>query len=262
MDDTAAITPGQIRKIVSLIDLTNLNDHCDQAAIEVLCTQTETPAGRVAAVCVWPSFVAAARLCLGKHSPVEIATVVNFPGGDEDLQTTCAAIDNALHDGATEIDYVLCYKKLIDGDTTGAGNALKEVRQQTPDHIQLKVILETGVLKTDELIRNAAQIALDQGADFIKTSTGKVPVNATPQAATLMFDAIEQSKRHAGFKAAGGIKSIDDAIVYTTMAEERFGADWVVPANFRFGASSLLKDALNKLGDDGLQAAASQQSDY
>ena len=135
------ISEARIRQIVSLIDLTNLNDECDRAAIEALCASAITPAGPVAAVCIWPAFVSDARDLLGDDSPVKIATVVNFPGGDQTPEQYNAAINTTLSDGADEIDFVLPYTALINGDTEqGKGGCTKcsrlcVWRQETESHI-------------------------------------------------------------------------------------------------------------------------------
>jgi len=259
MNEPKLVSVSRIRQIISLIDLTNLNDNCDDAAIETLCSAARTPAGYVAAVCVWPAFVSNAKQLLGQHSPVKIATVVNFPGGNEPPKSTCTSINKALDDGADEIDYVLPYTEFLRGNIIFVANALQTVRRETPDNVILKVILESGVLDSRESIRTAAKIAIDQGADFIKTSTGKVPVNATVDAATIMLETIAlsqaqtqspsptQQQRSVGFKAAGGIKTIDDANLYLNLAEQILGQEWADSAHFRFGASGLLQDALTKL---------------
>jgi deoxyribose-phosphate aldolase len=250
MRENRLISTSRIQQMVSLIDLTNLSDDCDQAAIKTLCAQTETPVGHVAAVCVWPAFVADVTRILGQNSPVRIATVVNFPSGDEPLETTCAAIEKALNDGANEIDYVLPYNALINGNKEIVTNSLQKIRSCTPEYALLKVILETGKLNSSELIRTAANIAIEQGADFIKTSTGKAPVNATLESATIMLDAIAQTSRNVGFKAAGGIKTAGEANAYLNLSEELIGQDWANSSHFRFGASSLLQDALSNLKGD------------
>ena len=241
------ISEARARQIVSLIDLTNLNDECDRKAIEELCISAVTPAGPVAAVCIWPAFVSDAKKLLGDDSPVKVATVVNFPGGDQPLDAFNPIIEKALTDGADEIDFVLPYTALINGDSKSVRRAVQSARSCITGDRKLKVILETGKLERDELILAAASIAIEQGADFIKTSTGKVPVNATPEAATVMLDAIASSDKTVGFKAAGGIKSVNDADAYLHLAEKRLGAHWIDPTHFRFGASSLLQHALLEL---------------
>ena len=261
MNENGSISTSRIQQIVSLIDLTNLNDDCDQTAIKTLCAQTETPVGHVAAVCVWPAFVSDVINILGQNSPVRIATVVNFPSGDEPLESACAAIEKALNDGANEIDYVLPYNALINGNKELVTNSLQIIRSCTPEYALLKVILETGELDSNELIRTAANIAIDQGADFIKTSTGKVPVNATLESAKIMLDAIAQTPRNVGFKAAGGIKSVSEANAYLNLSEELIGQNWADSTHFRFGASSLLQDALSNL-NGGITATSTTDDEY
>ena len=241
----------RVRRIVSLLDLTNLDDQCDNAAIEKLCAEACTPIGNVAAVCVWPDFVSAARRCLGVDSEIQIATVVNFPSGGETPSVVHAMIDKAIADGATEIDYVLPYTALINGEDDSVSFAIKSVRESVPQSITLKVILETGVLATNDLIQTAADCAIKEGADFIKTSTGKVPVNATLEAGAIMLEAIKGSGADVGFKAAGGIRTVQEASTYIRLADKILGRNWVSPAHFRFGASGLLQEALSAAGVAG-----------
>ena len=261
MSKQKLISDSRIRTMVSLIDLTNLSDDCDSAAIDMLCRQARTPVADVAAVCIWPTFIAQAKNNLGPSSSVKIATVVNFPSGDDSLSAVCTAIDKALDDGADEIDYVMPYRELINGNVIPVASALKTVRNQVPDNKTLKTILETGELGSAELVRTAATIAIDQGADFIKTSTGKVPINATEESARVMLDAILNAQRNVGFKAAGGIRTLVDADVYLKLAEERFGQHWIDSAHFRFGASGLLQDALSNL-DVAESQSTGDRGDY
>ena len=259
MTEFKPFSRSRIHQIISLIDLTNLDDTCDDAAIETLCAQASTSAGDVAALCVWPSFVLRAKNCLGKNSSIKIATVVNFPNGNDHPDASCSSIESALNDGVDEIDYVLPYSELMNGRNARISNEINIIRKHIPVSVKLKVILETGVLGKSELIRTAANIAIDQGADFIKTSTGKVPVNATLKAAEVMLDTIKRSSHNAGFKASGGIKTIDDAHLYLDLAEKLLGQNWTDSTHFRFGASSLLQDALNKL--DIISSATTHNSD-
>ena len=129
------------------------------------------------------------------------------------------------------------------------------VEEAAGDGALLKVILETGELRQVPLIRRAAEIAIGAGADFFKTSTGKVPVNATPQAARAMLSVIAETGGEVGFKAAGGIRSIEDAAVYLALADEILGAEWAEPTSFRFGASGLLDAVLAALDGRGAAAA-------
>lgn len=229
-------------KAISLLDLTNLNDDCDDAAIEALCNKAQTAHGNTAAVCVWPRFVAKAKSCL-EGTGIRIATVVNFPHGGDDLFATVEETKAAIADGADEIDLVLPYQTYAAGRRGYAETMVVRVKEALTESVKLKVILETGELKEADLIRGAAEAAIAGGADFIKTSTGKVPVNATPETAEIMMDVIAQSGKPVGFKPAGGVRTLEDAGTYLAIAEKYMGAEWATPERFRFGASGVL-DAL------------------
>jgi len=241
------ITKSRIRQIVELIDLTNLADDCSTAAIEQLCADTITPVGSVAAVCVWPDFVKDAKQHLKADSEIAIATVINFPQGTEPLKNCIEITETAIADGATEIDYVMPYTQLLEGNTGEVEFSLKSMRDCIPRDIHLKVILETGELKLPETIRSAATLAIDHGADFIKTSTGKVATNATLNAAEIMLEVIATKNSDVGFKPAGGISTVSDADAYLRLAERKLGESWLNKTHFRIGASSLLQDALQRL---------------
>ncbi|TWF52925.1 deoxyribose-phosphate aldolase [Neorhizobium alkalisoli] len=232
---------------LSLLDLTNLRDDCDNAAIENLCLRAQTSYGNTAAICIWPRFVAHARAILGEGHAVRIATVVNFPSGDLPVATVVEETAKAVADGADEIDLVIPYRKLIAGDEAAVTEMVEAVRAACPNAC-LKVILETGELKDAALVRRGSELAIAAGADFIKTSTGKVGVNATLEAADLMLQAIRDSKKRVGFKPAGGIGTVADADLYLRLAETIMGPNWIMPSTFRFGASSLLDDILGVLG--------------
>lgn len=232
---------------LTLLDLTNLNDACTLDDIEALCARAVTPFGHAAAICIWPRFVVHARAQLGKDSPVKIATVVNFPSGDLEVAEVVAETRKAVADGADEIDLVIPYKALLAGREDEVVAMIAAVRAVCPSPVLLKTILETGELKDRALIRRASEIAISGGSDFIKTSTGKVTVNATLEAADLMLLAIRDSRQRVGFKPAGGIGSVADAALYLRHAATIMGDDWVMPSTFRFGASSLMNDILSVL---------------
>ncbi|MGF0537718.1 deoxyribose-phosphate aldolase [Agrobacterium sp. ES01] len=235
--ETAAIA-------LSLLDLTNLKDDCTPTAIDALCNRAITSHGSTAAICIWPRFVSHARSVLGSASPVKIATVVNFPSGNLSVDAVVAETEKAVSDGADEIDLVIPYTALLAGDEAAVEAMVKAVRQACPHPVLLKTILETGEIKTASLIRRASEIAISAGADFIKTSTGKVQVNATLEAADIMLQAIRDSRKTVGFKPAGGVSSVADAALYIRLAETIMGEGWVMPSTFRFGASGLLDDIL------------------
>jgi deoxyribose-phosphate aldolase len=249
LKETAAVA-------LSLLDLTNLKDDCTEAQIETLCARAQTPYGNTAAICIWPRFVAHARNVLGGGHPVRIATVVNFPSGEMEVADVAAETREAIADGADEIDLVIPYRKFIAGNSKPVSDMVAAVRAECKGMVLLKVILETGEIKDTALIRRASELAIDAGADFIKTSTGKVSVNATLEAADIMLRAIRHSGRKVGFKPAGGIGSVADAALYLSLAETIMAPDWPMASTFRFGASGILDDILAVLGGGPSTAAA------
>ncbi len=242
------MTQNDARRAISLVDLTNLNDDCDEAAVVALCERARRYG--TAAVCVWPDFVAAAATELA-GTGVEIATVVNFPTGDERVFSVVGQTERALDDGATEIDLVLPYRAVAAGDHAHAAAMVRAVRSASAGRARLKVILETGELVDTDVVRAAAELAVGEGADFIKTSTGKSAVSATTDAVTTMMQVVAEAGRPVGVKPSGGISSADDAERYIGLAEAVMGDGWVGPATFRFGASSLLGALIEEAGLDG-----------
>ncbi|MGY6587641.1 MAG: deoxyribose-phosphate aldolase [Wenzhouxiangella sp.] len=250
MTAPAASSLAAAERILPLLDLTSLNEGETEADILALCRRACTPHGPVAAVCLWPRWVSLASRTLSMSpsgKTIKVATVVNFPHGATDVDWMCAEVDLALRDGADEIDLVFPYRALMAGDTQTGFEMVSLCRQRLEGQA-LKVILETGELAQPELIRQASGIAIEAGADFLKTSTGKVPVNATLDAARELLKAIKDSGASVGFKAAGGIRTTAEAAAYLSLADELLGPDWARPGCFRFGASSLLDDLLETLG--------------
>jgi deoxyribose-phosphate aldolase len=239
--------PHRAQLAISLVDLTDLSDDCDVAAADRLCDRAL--AAGTAAVCVWPDFVAQAARRLAGAPPV-VATVVNFPAGTDRPHAVRILTRAALDDGADEIDVVLPYRAFVAGDRGRAGHVLDAVRDETRDRALMKVILETGELDDEASIRAAARFAVDHGADFIKTSTGKTSRSATLEAAGAMLDVISDADRPVGLKPSGGLRSADDAEAYLSLAESKMGEGWPTPSTFRFGASGLLDALLAELGHD------------
>lgn len=230
------------QRALACLDLTDLNDDTTETNVLALCDRAHGPYGRTAAICIWPRFVAAARKKLGFSNQVRIATVVNFPRGNGLIAETVAETAEAIAVGADEIDLVIPWRAFADGNTGAVHAMVRAVRLSTPHPVRLKTILETGELKDADLIRRASGIALGEGADFIKTSTGKVAVNANLESARIMLGAIRESGCNAGFKPAGGIRTVNEAAAYFSLADEIMGEGWATPETFRFGASGLLGD--------------------
>jgi len=226
-----------VRRAVGLIDLTSLNDDDTPEGIAALCEQAI--ATGVAAVCIYVPFVRQA-----KRTGVRVATVVNFPEGAPDAGAAARETSAAVDAGADEIDVVLPYERYAAGDRTAALEVVNATREACEGAV-LKVILETGRIGGPETIRSAAADVLDLGADFVKTSTGKLQPGATLEAARPMLEAIRAAGR-GGFKAAGGVRTAEDAGRYLELADEIMGEGWTTPQTFRFGASGLLADLLGE----------------
>lgn len=224
-----------------LLDLTELGDRATEADVRALCARAVGPHGEVAAVCVWPRHVALAAALL-KDTGVRIATVVNFPAGLDDIDDVVELARTAQLAGADEIDLVLPYRALLAGDHMRPALMVAAVRQAVISGAgrTLKVILETGELIDAALIRFAAEIAIRNGADFIKTSTGKTPVSASLAATQVMLQAIHDLDPAVGLKPSGGIRTLAEATAHLAQADKIMGPSWAGVATFRFGASGLL----------------------
>jgi deoxyribose-phosphate aldolase len=232
------------REMVALVDLTSLTGEETETDIAALCEQASTPAGPVAAVCVYGRWVAAAAERLD-GTGIPVAAVANFPEGDLDADRAVLETEQAVADGAREIDVVLPWRAFLEGDRAGALDVVERTREACP--VTLKVILESGALEDPAVIGSAARDALAVGADFIKTSTGKREPAATLPAAAVMLEAV-RDHGSGGFKASGGIRTAGQAAEYLELADAIFGPEWVSPSTFRFGASSLLADLLGRAG--------------
>ncbi|MEX2499283.1 MAG: deoxyribose-phosphate aldolase [Wenzhouxiangellaceae bacterium] len=248
MQDTQQIAA----QALGLMDLTRLEDDTDDTRVRAMCKRTATAFGHPAAVCVYPRFIQAAREALaeiGLADQVAVATVANFPAGKPDPEVAAREIGQAITLGADEVDVVFPWRALLEGDENSGRVLVRKCRLACASH-PLKVILESGMLDKPDDVRRAAKIAIAEGADFIKTSTGKAETGATAQAARVMLETIRASGREVGFKVSGGVRTLDDACRYMQLAEEIMGPGWVSPQNFRIGASGLLDALLAELEQD------------
>ncbi|MFH0265772.1 deoxyribose-phosphate aldolase [Vibrio rumoiensis] len=238
-------------RALKLMDLTTLNDDDTDEKVIALCHAAKSPVGNTAAICIYPRFIPIAKKTLREQGTPEIrvATVTNFPHGNDDIEIAVAETKAAVAYGADEVDVVFPYRTLIAGDEKTGFELVKQCKEACGD-VLLKVIIETGELKEEALIKRASEISIEAGANFIKTSTGKVPVNATPESAEIMLKVIRDMgvAKTVGFKPAGGVRTAEDAQAYLAMADEILGADWADNMHYRFGASSLLANLLNTLG--------------
>jgi len=237
---------------ISMVDLTTLEGMDTDGKVRALCTKalhpdpTDPACPAVAAVCVYGDLVATTRTCVGDR--VHVAAVATaFPSGRASMDVKLMDTKQAVADGADEIDMVIDRGAFLAGNYAKVFEEIVAVKEACGD-AHLKVILETGELKTYDNVRRAGWLAMQAGADFIKTSTGKVSPAATLPVTLLMLEAVrdfaDQTGTRIGVKAAGGIKTSKDAIRYLVMVNETVGEDWLNPDMFRFGASSLLNDLL------------------
>lgn len=232
-------------RLIACLDFTELGDACTAQDVDRLLDRAMTPAGPVAAVCVWPRFVAQCRDRLA-GTGVRIATVVNFPHGNEHFADALAETRRAVGDGADEIDMVITRSKIpADPDfVTAQVAAFAEAAQGRP----VKAILETGEMADTGEVRVAARAAIAGGACFVKTSTGKTPHGASLEAARAMLEEIRASGKPVGLKPSGGVRTLADGKAYLDLAAEIMGPDWATLQTFRIGASGILSDLLAHAG--------------
>ncbi len=245
-----------LSKILGLIDLTTLSGDDTNQRVNDLCTTAQSFENKsnsidnVAAVCVYPVFADLVSTNL-KGSNIKTACVAGaFPSGQSPLSVRIEEVKQAVADGADEIDMVISRGKLIEGNEEFVSTEVRKIKEAC-GNAHLKVILETGELKTLKLIRQASEIAINNGADFIKTSTGKVTPAATPTAFLVMLDTIkeyyEKTGVMIGIKPAGGISEPVDAVFYYCLVKEVLGDNWLNKDFFRIGASRLATKVYNQI---------------
>lgn len=245
-----------LKTILNCIDLTTLEGSDTLTRVDALCQKAISFADEgegipnVAAVCVYPPFVREARRALA-GSELSVASVAGaFPSGQSPIQVKLHEIVYAVAEGAQEIDMVISRGKFLEGDLQTVFDEIVAIREVTRD-VHLKVILETGELATLENIRKASEMAILAGADFIKTSTGKMTPAATPEAACVMLQAIRDyyklTGKKIGFKPAGGISDVDSALVYYYLVQQILGEEWLNNKLFRIGASRLADRVLERI---------------
>jgi deoxyribose-phosphate aldolase len=241
----------------STIDLTTLscNDSEESVtkfakrAVEFYNAYPDIP--NVASICVYPSFVETVGLAVD-GSPMRITSVAGgFPASQTFLEVKMLEVAMAVENGADEVDIVMNVGKMLTGEYDEAANEVEVLRQEAGEETILKVIIESGALKTPDLIRKASLLSMFAGADFVKTSTGKIDVAATPEAAVVMCHAIkdyyEKTGRKVGFKAAGGVRTAEDAALYYTIVKEILGEEWITTDLFRIGASSAANNIISSI---------------
>jgi deoxyribose-phosphate aldolase len=258
-----------LKTIISMIDLTTLEGKDTRGKVWALCQKAIRPdpsdhdIPHVAAVCVYPSMIHFVKKAL-EGSPVKVASVATgFPSGQTFTEIKVEETQQAVAAGADEIDMVIDRGAFLSGNYQKVFDEIAEIKEACgPAH--LKVILETGELANYDQVRKASLIAMFAGADFIKTSTGKAPVNATLPVTLVMLEAIRDfhhlAGKKIGMKPAGGISNAKLALAYLVLLYETMGPEWMTPDLFRFGASSLLNDLLMQIRKE--RTGAYQSGDY
>ena len=248
------------KKCLNLIDLTTLNgDDTEQKVINMVnkvndFEQHFPHLQNVAAICVYPAMVSVVKANL--EEPIGIASVAaGFPASQTFIEVKIAEVAMAVMEGATEIDVVISIGKFLEADYQTVYEELCEIKAACKD-AHLKVILETGALPTMTDIKKASLIAMQAGADFIKTSTGKIPVAATLEATYVMCQAIkewhEKNNIKVSYKPAGGIVTTEDAVKHYTIVKEILGESWLNNESFRFGASRLANNLLTSIEGEAI----------
>lgn len=245
------------RRCFRSIDLTSLgatdsHEHIERFVAKAVRFPGHYPdIENVASVCVYPVFVETAGLVIADSGMTITSVAGGFPSSQTYLEVKMLETAMAVENGADEIDIVINVGKMLEGHYDEVANEVEVLRGEAGEDVVLKVILETGALKTPELIRRAALLAMFAGADFVKTSTGKIDVAATPEAAVVMCRAIrdyyDKTGRMVGFKPAGGVRSAADAVLYYTVVREILGERWLTPQFFRIGASSVANALLSAI---------------
>ncbi len=238
---------------IRCLDLTSLDGDETPEQIAKLCDRALRPdpdnaeIPSVAAVVLYPALVndAASRL---RDTKVRVASVAGFPSAEGPLEDRLAEIRGAVEDGADEVDIVLNLPLFL-SDPAEAAEEIRRAKEATGS-LTLKVILETGLLETPERIREAALLAMSAGADFLKSSTGKVGPGVSPEAAMVMMETARDFHRDngtaVGIKVSGGVRTAEQALTYLQMLEDTLGPEWLTPARFRIGASSLLAELVTR----------------
>jgi deoxyribose-phosphate aldolase len=241
---------------IRMMDLTTLEGKDTPGKVRALAGKARRPdptdpsIPSVAALCVYPNMIATAREAL-RGSSVKVASVATyFPSGQTALEVKLADVRAAIELGADEIDMVMDRGAFLAGEYAKVYDEIVTVKEACGE-THLKVILETGELETYDNVRRASVLAMAAGADFIKTSTGKVQPASTLPVTLVMLEAIrdfyQQTGRAVGMKPAGGIRTAKEAVSYLVVLYETLGPDWMTPDRFRFGASSLLNDVLMQI---------------
>ena len=252
-------TADVYRRCFACLDLTTLGVADTNESVQELahkaaaCSVHFSGMPDVASVCVYPVFVDVAGLALGDADIAVTSVAGGFPASQTYLEVKMLELAMALENGADEVDIVMNVGQFLSGNYEAMASEIQALRDEAGEDTTLKVIIESGALVQPELIRRASLLVMEAGADFIKTSTGKTSVSATPEAALVMCGAIRdfyrKTGRRVGFKAAGGVSTPEAAALYYSIVQAVLGEEWLTPSLFRIGASSLANQLLSAIKD-------------
>ena len=226
-------------KIIALLDYTRLNEDDSLQDVLDFCAKADALETPVACVCIYPKFVTGVREQFPK---LTIATVANFPEGNGSIEDTATQIQASIDAGANEIDVVMPYTQLIEGNYKYVTELLARCREVTNERVLLKVIIESGALDEKQIVK-ATAICANAKVDFIKTSTGKIPEGASPKAINTILKVLDKIESTMGIKISGGVRTLEQAMAYIDIIAIYKDEKWIKPAHVRIGASQLL-DAL------------------
>ena len=234
------------RKVLQMLELTNLAADCNEEKVRELCALARTPHGDVAAVCVPQKFVSLARDLL-KGSRIAVTTVANWPRGRSKVDYVAAEAEIAFFEGADEVNVVMPWRQVIQREERTPASMMEECARMAGRRQFIKATLEAGQYEEDWLLRDATRVAIDNGAEFIETESGKTDRRCTLDQARVILEEMKAHHRDSGFKV-GNVRTLDEAAAYLALIAEIMGADWLEDDNVRIGGGpDLLKEILAEL---------------
>jgi deoxyribose-phosphate aldolase len=250
VSDAGEVDEALAQQVIGILELASLNADDTPQRIIALCQRALTPVGHVAAICVLPRFAGLARRTLDSlcARDIKVVAAVNFPAGSPSPGSVDMEAQSAIVAGADEIDVVYPFHALLGGDKQVGADIVNACRVRCGNNGVLTVTLETGVLRDPQVIHGASCVAIQEGANFLKTSTGKQAVNPTAQASRILIAAIAESGAHVGLNVSGNVRTLNEARVHMDLVRARFGLRWLEQGRLRLGSTSLLDDLLVHLG--------------
>ena len=242
---------NDLKKILGVIDLTNLDYNCEVDDIINLKKKALNPYKFVASCCVWPKFLSLLKKDL-EFEGIKLCTVLNFPNGELKFKDIKSEIEMTINEGVDEIDFVIPYNSVLKNDFKPLEEIILSFKNCdiiNKNNIYLKAIIETGELRSEKLISKTSSFLAKNNINFIKTSTGKVKINATPKSAEIILKIIKSLKKEniVGLKVSGGIKTINQAMIYMDLYKKILGQKCISKRFFRIGTSSLFDIVVNEI---------------